>query len=101
MKIYLEQHNLKITTGGKGALIARVLQHARGVETQRNEEISSNAGDTNFQCSDSESYSVSQSGHSEMDGFVESCCEVIFVPDADVQQLGKQAVAAPLAMMRF
>lgn len=85
--MYLDQHGLKIS-GGKAALVARVLQYARGDhscilwETQENvnEEMS-------FSTSNSESQSWSSDSEVESDGFVvivEHCVEVMFVPETDV-----------------
>ena len=83
--MHLNQHGLKIS-GGKVALVARVLQCARGDhsciprETQKNvnEEMSSSASSSESQSCDSQV---------ESDDFVEHFSEVMFVPDTDSQQV--------------
>jgi len=82
LKIYLEQHDLKIS-GSKADLTRRVLSHARGNAARdvlEEEEFNNSCGDD----------TTSESESSDSDGensYVGESFEVRFVPEEDIQHV--------------
>ena len=73
LRLYLKQHNLQVS-GGKAALVARVLRYVRAVQQILEPEDNDATSDSELQSSDSEgpddSEDVAQSHSSEMCDFI-------------------------------
>ena len=78
----MKQHNLQVS-GGKTALVLRVLRYVRDAQQILEPEDNDATSDSELQSSDSED--DAQSDSSEMGDFIEHSYEVLFVPDTNVE----------------
>ena len=88
VRLYLKQHNLQVS-GGKAALVARVLRCVRDAQQIMEPEDNDATSDSELQSSDSED--DAQSDSSEMGDFIEHSYEVLFVPDTNVEWVTVQS----------
>ena len=81
--MYLKQKGLKIS-GSKAELIDRVLTHARGNLSARDDEDDTISSDSDDSPDDSKS-----SDSDESSRYVEESFEVMFVPEEEFQQVNQ------------